>query len=137
MRTNVLSIVLVAISILFLVGGILNIQNQSFSTEVDSMANSTVLVYNINRDSIETDWKGGLLYLDLNGSKTEVYLNRDILSASDGVFADDANLIFNQNCNTIQIKIDLALAKIENNLTGLYFDDEFKPLNIIQKFRCI
>ncbi len=127
-----------AVMSLFLVAsGVSNLLKINFTQELDTMANQTVLVYNINREDLTLNWDGGMVNGTIDAVPIRFYLNRDILNSNSGVFADDNNLIINSNCKTLQIKIDLTIAKINNNLVDIHFDDDYNPLNIIKELKCI
>ncbi len=101
------------------------------------MANKTVLVYNIKREQFDYTWENGVGTIHIGDQLVNVYINPDILTTNSGINIVDTTLVLKETCSTIQIKIDLELAKINNNLVSGFFDDNFKPLNIIKEFKCI
>jgi hypothetical protein len=66
-----------------------------------------------------------------------MYLNTDIIENTEDIFADNKNLVIRDTCDVVQLKIDLDLAKINNDLTSIHFNDELEPMDIITDIRCI
>lgn len=134
---TVIRLVKIVVIVVLLGMSVTSVINSNFSQQADPIASNTSLVYNIRRDDFDYKWKGGSLTLTIRGKEVDLYINPELIKSNEGMFVDNDNLVINNNCEVIRLTIDLALAQINNDLTSIQFDDEYKPMDIIKEFECI